>query len=169
MIVSLIVAVSKNYVIGKNNSLIWHLPKDMAFFKSTTINNCIITGRKNYESIPKKYRPLKDRTNIVVTRQKDYNEEGIVIANSIENAILKAREDGSKECFIIGGGQIYDYVLKNNLVDKMYITHIQEEFEGDTFFPQFDISKWDEEVIISHIKDETNVHSFVIKVYNRKG
>ncbi len=168
MIVSLIVAVAENNVIGKDNSLIWHLPKDMAFFKSTTLGHHIVTGRKNYESIPLKYRPLSERTNIVVTRQSDYNEEGIIAVNSIEKAINVAKENGEQECFIIGGGQIYDYVIKNGLVHQLYITHIHQSFEGDTFFPLFNREEWEDETLLTHLKDEKNKHSFTIKKYIKR-
>jgi len=167
MIVSLIVAVAENNVIGKDNDLIWHLPKDMAFFKTTTLNHHVVTGRKNYESIPEKYRPLVDRTNIVVTHQKNYAEKGCEIANSIESAIDLARKNGETECFIIGGGQIYKSVLENNLVNQMYITHVLHSFEGDTFFPAFDSSKWGEETLITHLKDEKNKYNFVVKKYTK--
>ena len=167
MIVSLIVAVAENNVIGKDNDLIWHLPKDMAFFKATTLNHHIVTGRKNYESIPQKYRPLKDRVNIVVTRQKDYQENNCEVVNSITAAIDFARENGESECFIIGGGQIYKAVLENNLVDQMYITHVLHQFEGDTFFPEFDSNKWSEETLITHLKDDKNKFSFVVKKYKK--
>lgn len=165
MKVSLIVAVAENNVIGKDNDLIWHLPKDMAFFKSTTLNHYIVTGRKNYESIPSKYRPLKDRVNIVVTRQKDYQEKDIVVTNSIESAIKIAEENNEQECFIIGGGQIYKSVLEHNLIDQMYITHVHEVFDGDTFFPEFNRDDWNEEVLLTHLKDDKNKHTFTIKKY----
>ncbi len=168
MIVSLIVAVAENNVIGKDNNLIWHLPKDMAFFKATTLNHHIVTGRKNYDSIPSKYRPLKDRVNIVVTRQKDYKEKDCEIVNSIASAIDLARKNGETECFIIGGGQIYKSVLENNLVDQMYITHVLEEFEGDTFFPTFDVNDWQEKTLITHLKDDKNKHDFIVKKYKKK-
>lgn len=165
MIVSLIVAVAENNVIGKDNGLIWHLPKDMAFFKSTTLNHCVVTGRKNYESIPAKFRPLKDRVNIVVTRQEDYNEQGVVVVNNVESAIEEAQKNGETECFIIGGGQIYKYVLENNLIDQMYITHVHESFDGDTSFPLFNRNEWSEEVLLTHLKDEKNRCNFTIKKY----
>ncbi len=167
MIVSLIVAVAENNVIGKDNDLIWHLPKDMAFFKETTLNHYVVTGRKNYESIPPKYRPLKDRTNVVVTRQKDYAEEGCIVVHSIEEGIELAKENGESECFIIGGGQIYKSVLEKGLVNRLYITHILESFKGDTFFPTFNEDEWEEETILTHLKDEKNKHSFVIKKYTK--
>jgi len=165
MIVSLIVAIAENNVIGKDNDLIWHLPKDMAFFKSRTLGHHVISGRKNYESIPKRFRPLKDRVNIIVTRQKDYKEEGCLIVHSIEEGIELAKKNGEKECFIIGGGQIYKSVIENDLVDQLYITHVKETFEGDTYFPEFDASKWKEEVLFSHSRDEKNKHSFIVKKY----
>lgn len=168
MIVSLIVAVAANNVIGKDNDLIWHLPKDMAFFKSTTLNHCVVTGRKNYESIPPKYRPLKDRVNVVVTRQKNYAEEGVVVKDAIEKALQEAKDRGEQECFIIGGGQIYQYVMEHQLIDQMYITHVHETFDGDTFFPEFDREEWREEVLITHLKDEKNKHSFTVKKYTKK-
>lgn len=167
MIVSLIVAIAENNVIGRDNDLIWHLPKDMAFFKQTTLNHYIITGRKNYESIPKKFRPLKDRVNVVVTRQKDYNEEGCLVVHSIEEGIALAQEAGETECFIIGGGQIYKSVMERNLVNNLYITHVLESFEGDTFFPNFNSNDWDEETILTHLKDEKNKYSFVVKKYTK--
>lgn len=134
MKVSLIVAVSENHVIGKNNDLIWNLPEDMKFFKDTTKGHFVIMGRKNFESIPHKYRPLPNRTNVIVTRQKNYQAKGCIIVHSIEDALQKARDAKDQEPFIIGGGEIYDLALKNDLVDRIYLTRIHKEFDGDTFF-----------------------------------
>ena len=122
MIVSLIVASSENGVIGKDNDLIWHLPNDMRFFKDTTLNHHVIMGRKNFESIPHKYSPLPNRTNIIITRQTDYKADGCVVVNSLEAALEIAKENGDKEPFIIGGGEIYKLALETNLVDKIYLT-----------------------------------------------
>ena len=156
MIVSLIVAVAKNNGIGKDNNLLWHLPADMKFFKETTTGHCIITGRKNYESIPARFRPLKDRTNIVVTRNLKYSESDIEICNSIESAIAFAKDQGEVEVFVIGGGQIYKEVLQKELIDRMYITHVDANFEADTFFPEFDNKKWNSKQIIEIEKNEKN-------------
>ena len=134
--VSLIVAVAENGVIGKDNDLIWHLPKDMRFFKETTLGHHVIMGRKNFESIPHKYRPLPNRTNIVITRQSGYKAEGSIVVNSVEAALDIAKNNGDTEPFIIGGGQIYKLALEANLVDKIYITKIKHPFDGDTFFPE---------------------------------
>ncbi len=167
MIVSLIVAVAENNVIGKDNNLIWRLPADMQFFKQTTLNHCVVSGRKNYESIPKKFRPLPNRTNIVVTRQQDYIEEGAVVVHSLEEAIQYAKKLGEEECFIIGGGQIYQQALQKGLIQQMYVTHVLEEFEGDTFFPEIDFDGWQEETLLTHLKDDKNPHHFTIKKYTR--
>lgn len=168
MKVSIIVATAKNNAIGKDNDLIWHLPKDMRFFMDTTKGHHVIMGRKNYDSIPEKYRPLKDRTNIIVTRQEDLSAPGCIIVNSIERGIDIARKSNDTQCFIIGGGQIYQKALELDLVDKMYITHIDEEFDGDTHFPFFDKSKWEEKTIMEHKADYVNVHDFIVKEYTRK-
>lgn len=136
MKVSLIVAVSENQVIGKNNDLVWHLPDDMKFFKDTTEAHHVIMGRKNFESIPHKYRPLPKRTNVIVTRQASLEAEGCLVVSSVREALEKAKEAGDTEPFIIGGGQIYKHALENNMVDRIYLTRIHENFDGDTFFPE---------------------------------
>jgi dihydrofolate reductase len=165
MTVSIIAAVPENRAIGKDNQLVWNLPKDMAFFTSTTKGHHVIMGRKNYESIPPKYRPLPGRTNIVVTRQKDYSAPEAHVVNSIDEGIELAKKAGEKEVFVIGGGQIYEVALKNDLVDVMYLTHIHHEFEGDTFFPKFDSSKWEREQIMHHEQDEKNPYDFDVYRY----
>ena len=135
MRVSLIVAVSENGVIGKDNDLIWHLPKEMKFFKDTTQGHHVIMGRKNFESIPHKFRPLPNRTNVIVTRQSGYIAEDCIVVNSVEESIEVAKKNGDTEPFVIGGGQIYKVALENNLIDRIYLTRIHHAFEGDTFFP----------------------------------
>ena len=142
MIVSLIAAVPANGAIGKDNKLIWDLPKDMKFFMDSTMNHNIIMGRKNFESIPKKYRPLRNRTNIIVTRNTNYKAENCHVTHSIKAAIDIANQNNESECFIIGGGEIYRQSLEIGVVDRMYITHIKTSFEGDTFFPKVDWNKW---------------------------
>ena len=167
MTVSLIVAIAKNNAIGKDNNLLWHLSADMKFFKETTTGHCIITGRKNYESIPSKYRPLKDRTNIVVTRSLDYKEDNLAVCNSIEAAIELAKSIGEKEVFVIGGGQIYQECLEKNLIDKMYITHVDSVFEADTYFPEIDKNNWKSNQILEFKKDEKNLFEAKVFVYDR--
>lgn len=162
MNISIIVAKSNNNVIGKNNSLIWSLPADMKFFKEKTTGHCIITGRKNYESIPEKFRPLPNRTNIVITRQKDYSAPGAIVVDSIEKAIQKAKETGDNEIFIIGGAEIYKQSL--HLVDRIYLTQIHHTFEGDTFFPELKSNEWKETNRTKGIVDDKNKyeHDFFI-------
>jgi dihydrofolate reductase len=168
MIVSLIVAVAKNNVIGKDNTLIWHLPADMQHFKTTTSGHHIITGRKNYISIPAKFRPLPNRTNIVLTRDKNFQEPNIHIAHHLEDAIQIAKKNGETEVFIIGGGQLYKESLEKNLIDKMYITHIHHEFEGDTFFPTIDFNQWNTIQKTDFSKDEKNLFDYSIGIYQKK-
>lgn len=158
MSISIIVAVAENNVIGKDNSLIWHLPADMKFFKEKTLGHCVITGRKNYESIPEKFRPLPGRTNIIITRQKNYNAPGAIVVGSIEEAIKRAKETNDKEIFIIGGAEIFKQTL--DLTDKIYYTKIHHSFEGDTFFPEIDLKTWKEAARTDHNADEKNKYKY---------
>ena len=166
MIVSLIVAVSENGVIGKDNDLIWHLPKDMKFFKDTTMGHHVIMGRKNFESIPHKYSPLPNRTNIVITRQTDYKAEGCVVVNSVEAALEIVKNNRDTEPFIIGGGQIYKIALENNLVDRIYLTKVHHSFEGDTFFPELN-TDWKEMERIDHKADEKHTHNYSFLTFEK--
>lgn len=167
MIISMIAAVAENKVIGKDNDLVWRLPDDMKYFMETTREHFVIMGRKNYESIPHKFRPLPNRTNIIVTRQADYEADDCIIVGTIEKAIEYARKQDQKEIFIIGGGQIYAQSLE--LANKLYITEIKEKFDGDTFFPTYDKCAWTEVSRIHHDKDERHLHAFDFVVYDRKG
>ncbi|MDG1477862.1 MAG: dihydrofolate reductase [Vicingaceae bacterium] len=168
MITSLIVAIAENNVIGKDNDLIWRLPNDMKFFKETTSNHHIITGRKNYISIPKKFRPLPNRTNIVLTRQTDFNEDGCVIKHNLEDAIAHAKNNNETELFIIGGGQIYKEALEKSLIDKMYITHVHHNFDGDTFFPEIDNNTWNKVSEAENPADGKHAHSYSFTIYEKK-
>ena len=167
MRVSLIVAVSENGVIGKDNDLIWHLPKDMKFFKETTLGHHVIMGRKNFESIPHKYRPLNDRTNIVITRQLGFKAEGCIVVNSVVAALDIAKNNGDTEPFIIGGGQIYKIALEQNLVDRIYLTKIHHNFDGDTFFPELN-SEWKEINRQDCFSDEKHKYDYSFIVLEKK-
>ena len=149
-----------------DNDLPWSLPDDMKFFKSKTSGQSVIMGRKNFESIPHKFRPLPNRQNIIVTRKADYKAEGCTVVNSIEEGIEKARNDG--DIYIIGGGQIYADALEKDLVDEMLLTEVQAEIEADVFFPKFDRDGWHSSEISRHEKDENHRYSFIIKRYTRK-
>lgn len=167
MIVSIIAAVGKNNEIGYNGDLIWHLPKDMKYFKDVTSFHHIITGRKNYISIPEKFRPLSNRKNIVLTRDKNFYESGCIIKNSLEEALSYAKSNNETEVFIIGGGQIYAEALEKKLVDKIYITHVHDSFQADTFFPKVDYTQWSLIFKQDHTGDEKNKHNFTFAVYQK--
>lgn len=125
--IKIIVAMSKNRVIGDSNTLIWHLPEDLKRFRQLTTGNTIVMGRKTYESIGK---PLPNRRSIIITRDSDYSAEGCEVVNSLEEALLLSNSD----CFIIGGGEIYRQAI--DIADRIYLTLINKEFEGDTSFPE---------------------------------
>jgi|TARA_Y100001954_G_scaffold50868_1_gene53875 dihydrofolate reductase len=166
MIVSIIVAACENNVIGKDNDLIWHLPTDMKFFKDTTKDHHVIMGRKNFESIPHKFRPLPNRTNIIITRNKNYFAKDCVVASSIKEAINIAKNNNDKEPFIIGGGEIYKLALEEDLVDRIYLTKVHHKFEGDTFFPKLG-SEWIEKNRVKHDVDEKHRYSFSFLIFEK--
>ncbi|PCJ82715.1 MAG: diacylglycerol kinase [Bacteroidetes bacterium] len=168
MKISLIAAVADNGVIGKDNDLVWSLPDDMSFFKASTRGRYVIMGRRNYESIPHKYRPLPGRPNIVLSRNADYDASPADLVTSLEEAIEIARKAGETECFIIGGGQVYKMALDAGVIDTMFISHVHGEPEGDAFFPEFDPSEWTMNVIDDHPSDERHAFSFTICQYDRK-
>lgn len=148
MIISLISAIAKNNVIGGGNTLLWNLPADMKHFREITSGHTVIMGRKTFESIG---RTLPNRRNIVITRDKNYTRDDIEVVNSLEEALrLVSLEQGKEfeenqdevEVFIIGGGEIYKQVMDK--AQKLYITEIHQDFEGDTLFPEIDKKKWEE-------------------------
>jgi dihydrofolate reductase len=167
MRISTIAAVAMNGVIGKDNDLVWKLRDDMKFFMDTTQGHVVITGRRNYESIPAKYRPLKGRTNVVVTRNRQYQAEGAIVVHSLQDGIDLARAQGESECFIIGGGQIYREALASGQVDTQYITHVHAHPEGDTHYPVEGWQGWDGTEIGRGSQDENHEHAYVIMKYSR--
>lgn len=168
MIISIIVASTKNGVIGKDNQLPWKsLPQDMAFFVSKTTGHCILTGKKNYFSIPAPFRPLKNRTNILLTRDPHYIEEGTIIVDTLEKGIDFAKAQGETELFIIGGGIIFEMVLQKNLVDRIYLTQVDTILEGDTFFHLPPIFEQNKKLILSQSKDAAHLYPFEIYQYDR--
>jgi dihydrofolate reductase len=162
MKVSIIAAIAKGRAIGKDNNLIWHLPADMRFFSETTRGHHVLMGRKNWESIPHKYQPLPGRTNIVITRNANYHADGATVFTRLQKGIAWAEKRGEEHLFIIGGGQIYKLALDLDLVDTMYLTQVNEEFEADTFFPEFDESNWKKKLIMNYKRDEKNPHDFSV-------
>lgn len=159
MTISIIAALGKNNVIGSNNSLPWNLPADMEHFKELTKNKPIIMGSKTFESIG---RALPKRDNIVLTKDTKYKAPGCKLANSIEQALEFARDGEmgkeSGEIMICGGASIYKQFLP--LADKMYLTYIEADFTGDTFFPEFDQTKWQEVEREDHKADEHNLYDY---------
>ena len=163
MKISMIAAMSRNRVIGKNNDLPWHLPDDFQYFKDQTNGHPVIMGRKNFESLPEKFRPLPNRTNIVLTHSQDYPAKGIQLANNLDEALAIARNHDQTEAFIIGGGQIY--LLGLAYADCIYLTEIDAEIEGDTFFPEIDPSAWREIRRIHHPADARHPYAFDFVTY----
>ena len=141
MKLTLIAGIAENNIIGKKNELPWYLSEDLKRFKSLTLGKTVIVGRKTYESIIQRLgKPLPERKSIVVTNRKDYPvSEGVIVVNSIDEAIKKAGEFGDK-AFVIGGQQIYEQTI--GLADRLEITKINKNYEGDAFFPEIDESKW---------------------------
>jgi len=168
---ALIVAMASNQTIGINNTLPWHLPHDLKYFKNVTMAKPIIMGRKTYESIG---RPLPGRTNIVITRQSDYQAEDIVVVNSLQQALDKAEDisfvSGHEEVMVIGGAEIYQQALQQ--ADRLYITHVHAEIEGDAFFPTIEWNDWQEFKREEHAADsvgdeQKNPHDYSFVVYDR--
>ena len=162
--ISLLVAAANNNAIGKNNQLLWHLPKDMKFFKNTTWGMVIIMGRKTYESVDK---PLPGRVNIVITRQKDWKREGVWVAENLADAIEQAKTTNCKEIFIIGGGEIYKESMP--LADKIYMTRVDASFEdADTYFPEIDKEVWTLTSEQKETADEKHKYDFSFETWGRK-
>lgn len=165
MIISYIAALSRNRVIGRNNDLPWNLPDDMKYFMQTTKGHAVIMGRKNYESIPEKFRPLPNRTNIVVTRNKSYLAPGCVIVHSLEEAIRKAGDSPEPEAFIIGGAEIFRAGFQ--YANRLYLTEIDADIEGDIRFPDWNRAGWQEVSRRHHAADERHAYAFDFVVYER--
>ncbi|MCY0965184.1 dihydrofolate reductase [Parathalassolituus penaei] len=163
MKLALIVALARNHSIGLNNQLPWHLPEDLRYFRAVTMGKPVVMGRKTHESIG---RPLPGRPNIVISRQSGYQSDGVAVVESLEPAIqLAARlalQAEAGEAIIMGGADIYRQVLP--LVDRMYLTEVHADFDGDAFFPQFDRSEWEEVQRVDHAGSGDNPvpYSFVI-------
>lgn len=137
---SIIAAVARNGVIGKENQLLWHLPEDMRHFRATTRGKPVIMGRKTWESLPEPFRPLPGRHNIVVSRNPAYQPAGATLASTLNDAILKAGY--AEEVFVIGGAELYRQAMP--IADRLYLTEIDQDFDGDAFFPGIPESDWQE-------------------------
>ena len=158
-----IAAIAKNNALGKDNDLIWYLPGDLKRFKKTTTGHHILMGRNTYESIGK---PLPNRTTIIITRNENYFKDGCLIANSLEDAVVLAKED--EQIFIIGGAQVYKYAMENNMADTLDITLVHHEFEADVFFPEIDLNIWEEVAREDFKADEKNKFDYSFLRFQKK-
>jgi dihydrofolate reductase len=163
MIISAIVAASENQVIGINNKLPWHMPADMKYFKATTLGKPVVMGRKTFESLGK---PLPGRPNIVITRQPDYQPEGVFVVDSVEAAIVKANSFEGEEFFITGGTEIFKQSLP--LIQRIYLTRIHTVVEGDAHFPVIHEPEWTLVKEDSHLPDEKNRFPYSFQVWERR-
>ena len=170
MKLALIVAMAEDRVIGIKNSLPWKLPSDMKWFRQHTLGKPIIMGRKTFESFGG--RTLPERTNIVITRDTDYQADGIEVAHSIEQAIELAAnanrqpQDGQDEAMIIGGASFYEQMLEK--VDRLYLTHVNAKIEGDAWFPEYNLENWKQVEQHDIAADEKNAYSHQFVVFDKK-
>lgn len=163
MVLSLLVAADEKNVIGKDNKLPWHLPNDLKFFKNQTWGMPILMGRKTIESIGK---PLQGRKSIVITRNKNWQYENVDIVYSIEGAIDKARRFGANEVFVIGGAEIFKTSFDR--ANRIYLTRIHHQFEGDAFFPEISLQEWSLVQNRFCAADEKNLYSHTFQTWERK-
>ena len=159
--ISIIVAIAKNYAIGKDNELLWHISEDLRRFKRITSGHQVIMGKKTYESLP--VRPLKNRTNIVITDDPNEMFEGCVTVNSIDQALDHCND--REESFVIGGGSVYRQFLP--FVNKLYLTWVEKEFDADTFFPEIDFSEWKLVEKEEHFSESPNDFSYTFLIYEK--
>ena len=166
MIISLIVAASENNAIGRNNKLLWHLPNDMKFFKNTTWGMPVIMGRKTYDALAGE--PLPGRFNFVITRQRDWSphNDKVTVTSNLRQALEGAKATDCREVFVIGGGEIYRYAMP--IADRIYMTRVHTELEGDTFFPPIDKKDWQLTDNRDFPADEKHAYAYSFQVWERK-
>jgi dihydrofolate reductase len=167
MKIIIIVAYSKNHVIGKDNKLLWHLTDDMKFFKKTTQNQTVLMGKNTYWSLPEKFRPLPNRKNIVLTTNSFENTfENLTVFNNIENTLNTLKNEDLEQLFVIGGSQIYEAFLP--FADEILATEVDAIIEGDAYFPIIDESNFHKGILQKFQKNESNDFAFEIISYKRK-
>lgn len=164
MLISLIVAAGTNNAIGKDNQLLWHLPKDLQFFKKTTWAMPVIMGRKTFESLSGK--PLQGRLNIIITRQRDWKPEGVTVVHSLQDALFVAESADYKEVFVAGGGEIYREALPQ--ADKVYLTRVQTAPDADTFFPELKADEWQMVTDETFPQHEKHAYPYSFQLWTRK-
>ncbi len=169
MRVILIAAIGKNNELGRNNDLMWRLKHDMDFFKRVTTGHWVIMGRKSWDSLPAKYRPLPLRENAVITRDASFAADGAHVFGNLHDALKAAEEAHADIAFIIGGGQIYTEALQLNIVDEMYLTHVDAVFkDADVFFPIIENVLWNTQLIESFEADDRNEYAGSIYHFQKK-
>lgn len=164
---SMIAALDADHGIGKDNDLMWNLPADMQFFKNTTKGHVVIMGRKNYDSIPEKYRPLPGRTNVVLSRQANFEAEGCLVFDSLAKCLQNLELQDGQKAFIIGGAQIYALALESGLVNEIFLTHIDNTYGADTFFPVFDATTYQKSLLFSQASDGKHEANFEVYQYTK--
>lgn len=164
MIISLVVAASENNVIGKDNHLLWNLPNDLAFFKNTTWAMPVVMGRKTYQSLGK---PLKGRTNIVISKDGALDHvKGIIHVTSLDSAVKAAEDTDAKECFVIGGGEIFRIAMP--MAHRIFMTRVHATLDGDTFFPAIDPDQWNLVSSTTFEADAKHAYSYSFETWQRK-
>lgn len=165
--IAIVVAVAENGVIGNNNTLPWRLPKDLAYFKKITMGHPVVMGRKTYESIGK---PLPGRINIVVTRNADWQAQGVTVCGSLKQALDEgakvARKNNVAQIMVIGGAEFYAQVLP--IATRLYLTEVHAEIDGDTYFPSFDRSHWQAKESIRYEADAGNPYAYSFVLLERR-
>jgi dihydrofolate reductase len=162
-VVSLIVAMSSNGIIGRDGDLPWHLPADLRHFKKTTMGHHLIIGRATWDEVGK---PLPGRTMVVVTRNREFSAEGVLIAHSVDEALALVGND--EEPFLGGGAEIYRQALEAGIPDRLYITRVHAHVEGDTIFPPIDLDGWLLADRVDHPADEKNEYPYTFECYDRR-
>lgn len=167
MKIAMIAAVAENNAIGINNKMPWYLPGDLRYFKAVTMGKPIIMGRKTFDSL---HKPLPGRTNIVITRDQDWQHEGVKVVHSLNEALVLAEDiafiNGNDEIMVIGGAQIYAQALDK--ADRLYLTRVYQGFEGDAFFPEIEESEWIETARQDRQSEDEDPLTFSYLVLDRK-
>ncbi len=161
--IAYVVAMDENRVIGRDNDLPWRLPDDMRWFREKTMGKPCIMGRKTYDSLPERFRPLPGRLNIVVTRNRDYQAPGAIVVFSVDEALQAAGD--AEEVIIVGGGELFRRLLP--VVDRLYLTQVHGAVAGDIFFPAYDPSQWRETFRQEHPADERHAMPFMWLILDR--
>jgi dihydrofolate reductase len=162
-LVSFVVAMDRNRLIGKGSGLPWRLPDEIRRFKAITMGHPVLMGRKTYETIPQKFRPLPGRTNIILTRQKGYEAPGCIVVHSMEEALSAVSPE--EELMVIGGSQLFNALLP--VVDRLYLTEIDGQYEGDVYFPELNMTQWSEVAREEHPRDDRHDSPFVFLMLER--